>query len=94
MIGFPAIRKFRTPLLMLVRALLGCRPSHPPVTLHSIIDKYGTILRAFLPLPNPKFGPTRVVGGIDIQVHDWMWSLLARTALPIGLIWIFRGILR
>jgi len=58
-----------------------------PTTASPYTDEYGTFLSAFVPLPETPSSLSPTVIGIDVKVHDWKWSLAARTALPIGLIW-------
>ncbi len=68
--------------------LLNVFASRKPTSIRPFTDEYGTFVSAFVPLTNPTSESPPVVVGIDIQVQDWMWSLLSRTALPIGLIWV------
>ena len=85
--GDPAASPPGTPYLNPPPELLNAFSSRMPLTVRPFTDEYGTFVSAFVPLSGSKPDQPPTVIGVDVQVHDWKWSLSARTAMPLGLIW-------
>ncbi len=83
----PAASPPGTPYLNPPPELLDVFTTCEPITVSPFTDEYGTFVSAFVPLLPSQPGRPPTVIGLDVQVHDWKWSLAARAAMPIGLIW-------
>jgi PAS domain S-box-containing protein len=51
-------------------------------------DRWGTWVSALVPVSDPKTGEVLAVLGVDIDARAWNWNVAARTAIPIGLIFL------
>ena len=49
-------------------------------------DRWGTWISALIPLLDPVTGEVIAVAGLDIAAGDWNLDVLARAALPVGLL--------
>ncbi len=49
-----------------------------------VADRWGTWLSALIPVIDPKTGDLIAVFGMDIDVHDWEWSIAAKSFLPFS----------
>jgi len=50
-----------------------------------ISDQWGTLITSLVPLLDPQTGVVIAVLGIDIDATDWVWKVVDRSALPLGL---------
>ncbi len=53
-----------------------------------VTDRWGTWISALVPLDDPQTGAVIFVLGMDIDARDWKWDVAARTALPVGLMFL------
>lgn len=51
-----------------------------------IADEWGEWVSALVPILTPEENITRAVLGVDIAARDWRWALVARSAVPVGLL--------
>jgi PAS domain S-box-containing protein len=51
-----------------------------------VFDRWGTWVSALVPLTNADTGEVVAMFGVDIAAGDWIWDVLARAALPVGLL--------
>ncbi len=51
-----------------------------------VSDRWGTWISALFPLTDPQTGRLLAVMGMDIAVHDWLWDVASKVALPLGLL--------
>ncbi|MEI8078873.1 MAG: PAS domain S-box protein, partial [bacterium] len=57
-----------------------------PVTKGPYTDSWGSWISALVPLTDPRTGAVLAVLGVDIDAYAWEWEVVARAALPAGLI--------
>ena len=65
--------------------LLAVFDTQRPAIVGPFADEYGVFVSAFVPLPDTASGPAETVLGIDVAAGGWLLTVLARTALPAGL---------
>jgi len=53
-----------------------------------IADRWGAWVSALVPLIDPQSGAVVAVLGMDIDARAWVWDVIVRSALPIGLVLI------
>lgn len=51
-------------------------------------DRWGRWVSSFVPFIDPKTGKLIAVMGMDVDAHNWMWAILERCSLPLGLVLI------
>ena len=56
-----------------------------PDTEGPIPDRWGTWVSALVPIIDPQTGTIMAVLGMDIDAGDWNWTVIAKAALPVGL---------
>jgi len=50
-----------------------------------VSDRWGTWVSALVPLTDSRTGNFIAMLGMDIDARDWKWSVVSRSALPVGL---------
>jgi PAS domain S-box-containing protein len=51
-----------------------------------VADRWGTWVSALVPLIDPQSGTVAAVLGMDIDAGAWTWDVVAKAALPVGLV--------
>ena len=60
--------------------------ANQPIVRGPYVDRWGTWVSAFVPLPDPK----SAMLGMDIDARDWKWIVAARAVLPAVLTYCMR----
>lgn len=53
-----------------------------------VTDNRGTWVLALVPISHPQTGAVLAVLGMDIDARTWKWNMVARSALPVGMMLI------
>jgi PAS domain S-box-containing protein len=50
-----------------------------------VADRWGTWISALVPITSPQSRALIAVLGIDVDARDWKWDVVAKSAMPLGL---------